>query len=90
MEKASARRTRTIAIALTAISLTAIFVANYMPVDLTEQRHATALSKTGPRGEAAYRAAWSDGSLTRADMHEIREEAGQDIDNWTDMSGRTR
>lgn len=90
MEKASARRIGTIAIALTAVSLTAIFVVNYMPVDLTEQRHATTLSKTGPRGEAAYRAAWSDGRLTRADMYEIREESGQDIDNWTDMSGRTR
>jgi len=90
MEKAYARRARIIAITLTSASLTGLLVVNYMPVGLTEQRHATALSKTGPRGEAAYRAAWSDGRLTRADMYEIREKSRHDIDDWTDMSGRTR
>lgn len=85
----NARRLRLLAIALTSVSLTGLFVVNYMPVDQTEQRHATALSKTGPRGDAAYRAAWSDGRLTRTDMYEIREESGHDIDNWTDMSART-
>ncbi|WP_139330296.1 MULTISPECIES: hypothetical protein [Sphingomonas] len=56
-----------------------------MPVDLTEQRHAVTLSKTGPRGKAAFDAAWSDGRLTRMDMYRLREEAGRDIDAWVDM-----
>jgi len=90
MQKLDARRVRLIAITLTSVSLTGLIAANYMPVSQTEQRHATTLSKTGPRGDAAYRAAWSDGRLTRTDMYEIREEAGHDIDNWADMSGRTR
>lgn len=90
MQKLEVRRVRLIAITLTSVSLTGLIAASYMPVGQTEQRHAATLSKTGPRGDAAYRAAWSDGRLTRTDMYEIREEAGHDIDNWTDMSGRTR
>lgn len=90
MQKLDARRVRLVAITLTSVGLTGLIAASYMPVGQTEQRHAATLSKTGPRGDAAYRAAWSDGRLTRTDMYEIREESGHDIDNWTDMSGRTR
>ena len=89
MHQIDNRKARLIAFAIASVSITGLFVVNFMPVSLTEQRHATTLSRSGPRGEAAYRAAWSDGRLTRADMYEIRAEAGHDIDNWTDMSGRT-
>lgn len=62
-----------------------LLIVTYMPVDLTEQRNAVTLSKTGPRGKAAFDAAWSDGRLTRIDMYRLREEAGRDIDAWVDM-----
>ena len=62
-----------------------LLIVTYMPVDQTEQRNAVTLSKTGPRGKAAFDAAWSDGRLTRIDMYRLREEAGRDIDAWVDM-----
>ena len=76
-------------------SVPAVPVASASPVSgaewaaevraLAEQRNAVTLSKTGPRGKAAFDAAWSDGRLTRIDMYRLREEAGRDIDAWVDM-----
>ena len=60
-------------------------IVTYMPVDQIEQRNAVTLSKTGPRGKAAFEAAWSDGRLTRIDMYRLRDEAGHDIDAWVDL-----
>ncbi len=71
-----------LALAITAMCLAWVVVVIYVPVDQKEQRNAIALSKTGPRGQAAFRAAWSDGRLTRMDMYELREEAGHDVDTW--------
>ncbi|WP_242120238.1 hypothetical protein [Sphingomonas lacusdianchii] len=76
-------------IALASATVTGLFAIYYIPVGSSEERAATVLSKTGPQGQAAYRDAWSDGRLTRADMYEIRDASGHDIDNWVDMSGRT-
>lgn len=80
---------RLTAIALASATLTGLFAIYHTPVGPKEERAATVLSKTGPQGQAAYRDAWSDGRLTRADMYQIRDASGHDIDNWVDMSGRT-
>ena len=77
-------------LSITAMSLAWLFVVEYMPVSQTEQRNAMRLSRTGPRGQAAYRAVWSDDRLTRADMNKIREEAGHDIDAWLDKEISSR
>ncbi|MBW6532612.1 hypothetical protein KZ820_17865 [Sphingomonas sp. RRHST34] len=55
---------------------------NLATVSLSEQRAAQVLAQAGPKGAAAYSAAWADGRLTRNDMRELREEAGRDIDAW--------
>ena len=55
---------------------------NLAPVSLSEERAAQVLARAGPNGAAAYKAAWSDGRLTRTDMRELREQAGRDIDAW--------
>lgn len=55
---------------------------NFMPVSLTEERAAQVLGRAGPNSAAAYKAAWADGRLSRNDMHELREQAGRDIDAW--------
>lgn len=82
MQQISAHSLQRLALAIAAMSLTWVLVVIYMPVDQTDQRNAIALSKTGPRGQAAFRAAWSDGRLTRMDMYELREAAGHDVDSW--------
>ena len=69
-------------VSIAAMGLAWLFVVEYMPVGQTEQRNAMKLSRTGPHGQAAYRAAWADDRLTRADMTKMREEAGRDIDTW--------
>ncbi|MDR6789144.1 hypothetical protein J2Y58_002515 [Sphingomonas sp. BE138] len=89
MQQPHGRTIRLTAIALTSAALTGVFAVYFIPVGPKEERAATVLSKTGPQGQAAYRAAWSDGRLTRADMYEIRDASGHEIDNWVDMSGRT-
>ncbi|MBB3349431.1 hypothetical protein [Sphingomonas sp. BK069] len=61
--------------------------AEFVPVDRSEQHAATVLARTGPRGAAAYRAAWSDGRLSPGDMRALREAAGRDIDSWNLASG---
>ena len=73
MQQPHARTVRLAAIALTSAALTGLVAVYFIPVGPKEERAATVLSKTGPQGQAAYRAAWSDGRLTRADMYEIRE-----------------
>ena len=61
--------------------------AEFMPVDRSEQHAAMVLARTGSRGAAAYRAAWSDGRLTPSDMRALREAAGRDIDSWNLTNG---
>ena len=89
MHQPHKRTIRLTAIAFASATLTGLLAIYFIPVGPKEARAATVLSKTGPQGQAAYRAAWSDGRLTRADMYEIRDASGHDIDNWIDMSGRT-
>lgn len=48
------------------MDLACLFVVTYLPVGRTKERHAIARSRAGPRGQAAFNAAWSDGRLTRS------------------------
>lgn len=61
---------------------------NLAPVSLSEEHAAQVLARAGPNGATAYKAAWADGRLTRTDMHELREQAGHDIDAWIAASRR--
>jgi hypothetical protein len=52
-----------------------------------EQGHdAVVLSRTGPLGAAAYRAAIADGQITRYDLLKIREASGRDLDKEFGLS----
>ena len=68
-------------VSVAALSLWAY--GEFVPVDRSEQHAAMVLARTGPRGTAAYRAAWSDGRLSPSDMRALRDAAGRDIDSWT-------
>lgn len=85
MPQIDARRMLLPVLAIAGVSLAWLAIVTYMPVDQVEQRNAVILSKAGPRGKAAFDAAWSDGRLTRIDMYRLRDEARHDIDAWIDM-----
>lgn len=66
---------------VTAATLAVIGLAGmYLPVGRDEESSAMVLSKTGPRGAAAYQTAISDGVLTASDMRQIRDASGVDLD----------
>lgn len=66
---------------VTAVTLMGIGLAGmYLPVDGKESHAAQVLSRTGPRGAAAYQNATSDGVLTADVMRKIREASGVDLD----------
>lgn len=66
---------------VTAVTLMGIGLAGmYLPVDGKESHAAQVLSRTGPRGAAAYRSAIADGVLTGDDMRKIRDASGVDLD----------
>jgi N-acetylglutamate synthase/N-acetylornithine aminotransferase len=66
---------------VTAVALMGIGLAGmYLPVDGMERHTAQVLSRTGPRGAAAYRSAISDGVLTADEMRRIRDASSVDLD----------
>lgn len=52
------------------------------PIDPVSERDAVVLGRAGPRGARSYQDALRDGKITRPELYQLREAAGEDIDAY--------